>query len=337
MNRSKHLPPALLGDKSSLSDQARTEILNLNGARPLAFLWQAFGAWAVIIAAISLATHVDNTWISALAIIIVATRFNIFALLVHEQVHFLGLRGRYGDLIADLLVAYPLFGVTVESYAKVHLSHHRFYFTEKDPDHLRKAGVDWTFPMSPSHLAKLLISDVMGLSFIKLLKGKRHENTDFFKRPRPSPKWTRPVFYLLVAALLTYTGAWSIFLVYWVLPLLTVFPLIVRLGAVSEHVYNLPGASVIESSPLIIQKWWEKLLLPNLNFTLHAYHHFYPGVAWINLPKIHEIFVREKLLSEQNIFQGYWAYLKYLQSLRDKPSAMATTPDPVPARNPRST
>lgn len=93
MSRPNHLPPALLGDKSNLSDQARAEILNLNGARPLAFLRQAFSAWGMIIAMIALSTHADNIWISLLTIIIVATRFNIFALLVHEQVHFLGLWG----------------------------------------------------------------------------------------------------------------------------------------------------------------------------------------------------------------------------------------------------
>ena len=90
--------------------------------------------------------------------------------------------------------------------------------------------------------------------------------------------------------------------------------MIVRLGAISEHIYNFPEANVIESSPLIMQKWWEKLLLPNLNFTLHPYHHFYPGVSCFNLPQVHEVFQKEKLVNEDNIFHGYWAYLKYLQS-----------------------
>jgi len=94
---------------------------------------------------------------------------------------------------------------------------------------------------------------------------------------------------------------------------------IVRLGAVTEHVYNLPGASVNQSSPLIILRWWEKLLLPNLNFTLHSYHHFFPGVAFCNLPKVHAIFEREALVDGKNIFHGYWDYLGYLQAATDIP------------------
>jgi fatty acid desaturase len=316
------LPPALLGDNSRLSDQARAKIRDLNGARPVAFLAQAFGAWGVIIAVIALAIHVDQVWMSVLAIVIIATRFNILALLVHEQVHFLGLRGRYGDSIVNALAAYPL-GITVEDYAGVHLSHHKYFFTEKDPDFLRKSGAEWNFPMPSVQLAKLFLSDLLGLTFIKLVMGKRLNEAHAFKRPHPTARWVRPAYYLVAAALLTYTGMWLVFLMYWVLPLMTVFAAIVRLGAIAEHIYDLPSASVVDASPLMLQKWWEKLLLPNLNFTLHPYHHYYPGVAFNKLPKVHEIFRREKLVNEKNIFHGYWAFLKYLQCSQDKTLTVA--------------
>lgn len=313
MNNLPYLPPALLGDKSSLSDQARREIQNLSGAQPQAFLMQAIFAWGVVFAAMGLAIYVDAFWMTFLAIVIIATRQNILGLLVHEQVHSLGFRGRWGDIICNLLAAYPL-GITVQGYANVHLSHHKHYFTDRDPDFLRKSGIDWAFPMAPRHLAKLLASDLLGLSFIKILKGKQLEKTDAFKRPYPVPQWVRPVFYAILATGLIYTQTWDIFLIYWIIPLITILPVIVRLGAVTEHVYNLPRASVNESSPLIILRWWEKLLLPNLNFTLHAYHHFFPGVAFCNLPKVHLVFLREGLVNEKNSFQGYWDYLGYLQA-----------------------
>jgi fatty acid desaturase len=318
------LPPALLGDQSKLSNEARTEIRDLSGARPGAFLAQAFGAWGVILGVTALALQMNQIWMSVLAIVIVATRFNILGLLVHEQVHFLGLRGRYGDLIVNLLAAYPLIGLTVENYAGVHLAHHKYFFTEKDPDFLRKSGAEWNFPMPGVQLAKLFLSDLLGLTFIKLLMGKRPDAAHGFRRPHPTPKWVRPVYFLAAAALLTYVGMWLVFLIYWVLPLMTVFPVIVRLGAIAEHIYDLPSASVADASPLMLQKWWEKLLLPNLNFTLHPYHHYYPGVAHCNLPKVHEIFRREKLVIEQNVFHGYWAFLKYLQCSQDKTSSAAT-------------
>jgi fatty acid desaturase len=318
MSQSYPLPPAVLSDTSRLSAQVRGEIRELNGAKPVAFLRQAVAAWAVISLVTAWAVQASSIWATALAVLIIATRFNILALLVHEQVHFLGLRGRYGDLVANLLAAYPLLGVTVQDYAKVHLSHHKYYFTERDPDFLRKSGPDWTFPMEPRHLAKLFVSDLLGLSFLRLIRGKRvDEGDDLFRRPYPVARWVRPAYFLVVAAVLTYAGIWHLFLLYWLVPLVTVFPVIVRLGAISEHIYGLPGASVPESSPLIVLRWWEKLLLPNLNFTLHVYHHYFPGVAHNNLPKVHEIFRREGLVNEKNVFHGYWAYLTYLQTPRE--------------------
>ncbi len=314
-NQLIELQPALAGDKSTLSEAAKREIRALSGARPRVFFLQVLGAWVVIIAVIFIAQQINEVWASAFAIVIIATRMNIMGLLVHEQAHSLGLHNHFGDNVANLLAAYPL-GITVENYAKVHLSHHKYYFTEKDPDFLRKQGSDWAFPIAWTKGLTLILSDLSGLSFLKILRGKKlHNDVAVFNRRFPSPKWLRPSFYLILGTLLTVLQCWQLFFVYWLLPLITLMPLIVRFGAVCEHIYGKANANVIESSPLIILRWWEKLLLPNLNFTLHAYHHFYPGVAYCNLPKIHAIFQREGLVNEDNVFYGYWSYLQYLNNL----------------------
>ena len=258
------------------------------------------------------------------AIIIVATHLNMLELLAHDQTHWLGLRGRFGDSIANVLTAYPI-GLTVEEYARVHLSHHRYYFTGEDPDFLRKTGPEWTFPMPWVRFAKLILFDLCGVSFIRILKGKRFKNKSVYQRTHASPVWLRPAYYLTILGVVAYFNAWQIFVLYWLVPLVTVLPLIVRLGAVTEHVYGMPKATIVDSSPLIILRWWEKLLLPNLNFTLHAYHHFYPSVSFSNLPKVHEIFMREGLVNAENVFHGYWSYLRYLQTSVKKSSVTTSS------------
>lgn len=314
------LPSAIKGTSKDLSKEAKQEISRLCGARPIAFLWQAFSAWFIIFIMIASSIYVNNVLMSIVAVIVIATRINVLALLIHEQAHFLGFRSYYGELIANFFTAFPL-ATTIENYAQVHLSHHKYYFTEKDPDHLRKSGIDWQFPMSKSHLIKILLSDLVGFSFIKLVKGKQFKNCKAFSRKRPINRLVQVIYYCIVAIILTYMSAWGLFFIYWVLPLITFFPLIVRLGAITEHVYNLPNVSVNNSSPLIILRWWEKLLLPNLNFTYHPYHHFYPGVSFRNLPKVHKVFVRGNLIDNKNIFYGYFSYLQYLQNqFREIPS-----------------
>ena len=314
-----HTEFGLLGERQALPAESRSQILALGGPRPWPFLRAAFFAWLVIFGAIWWAATAHSAWVSVLVILIVATRQNVLGLLVHEQAHCLGFPAR-GDVIANLIAAYPLLVLTVESYAQVHLTHHKYFFTDKDPDFLRKSGEHWTFPMPPWRFARLILSDLLGVNVWRLLKGKRLEG-GAFKRPHPTPKLIRLVFYVAVAATLTLTHTWLLFLLYWLLPLVTVFQVIVRWGAVCEHKYNLPNATVGESSPIIVPRWWEMLLLPNLNFALHPYHHLFPGVSYSNLPRTHAIFCTAGLIDDTRVFHGYGAYLKYL--LRPEAPAIA--------------
>jgi fatty acid desaturase len=312
MKQSPLLPPAVLGDKKLLSPQARAEIDSLNGRRPGKFLFQLAYAWFVIFAAIGCAIAAQNVLVSILAILIIATRQHILLLLIHEQCHCLGFKSKYGDLFVDFFVAYALFVITVEGYSQVHLTHHRYFFSSKDADILRKSGDNWTFPMPRQKLAKLFLSDLLAFNVWKMIKGKMAKGDyTLFKRPSKIPRWIRPAYYILLSIILTLTHSWGVFLLYWIVPLMTIFQVIVRWGALCEHQY-VANAGVIDTTPIIIPKWWENLVLPNLNFNMHTYHHFFPGIAFCELPKVHAIFEQEKLIDDSAIFKGYFSYLKYL-------------------------
>ncbi len=306
------LPPAVHGDASALSPEARAEVQRLVARKPVALLLQLLLAWMVIFAAMAWAEWAESVWVGALAVIIVATRQNVLGLLIHEQTHCLAFKAGRGDLAVNLLAAYPLIGITVEGYARVHLAHHEYYFTDRDPDFLRKSGPEWSFPRSGMSLAKLFVSDLMGLNTWRMIKGKKTALPDpeQIKRPSVAPAWLRPLYLLALVAAVAATHNSRPFLLYWLLPLFTVTPAIVRWGAICEHRYNLPDATVEESSPLIIPSWWEKIVLPNLNFSLHPYHHYFPGIPFCSLPTAHQIFRREGLVDEAHVFRGSVAYLK---------------------------
>lgn len=140
----------------------------------------------------------------------------VLGLLLHEQVHRVGLRNRYGDWVVNILVAYPIIFTTVEDYAKAHLMHHKYFFTKQDPDFIRKSGKDWTFPMSISAMLKIILLDLSGLNTIKVIRGKTApKGVDEFQRRNPSPKWLRWFFYIMVASILTVVQGWTFFFIYW--------------------------------------------------------------------------------------------------------------------------
>lgn len=337
MTQPAHAPrlsSALKGGKDALSPAAQAEILALNAPRPGRFLLEVAKVWAVIAGAIGLALWAGHWWTTVLAIVVVATRQNCLGLLVHEQTHLglggragsRGVAGRYGDWICNLLCAYPLLVLTVEGYARVHLTHHSAYFKDNDPDHIRKSGEEWTFPKSGWALSKLFLGDLLGLNTLKLIRGKKGTpgQTVAFERRGQVPRWLRPVFLIVLIAALSYAQAWGYFLLFWFLPLMLGLPAIVRWGAICEHEYNRPNADMLESTPIIIQPVWERCLMPMLNFGMHAYHHLWPAIPFSRLEQVHAIFQREGLVNEDRIFHGSIPYLRFLLGRPHGQAAQAT-------------
>ncbi|MGZ8315806.1 MAG: fatty acid desaturase [Telluria sp.] len=310
------LRPAVLAEASALSSEARREIMAMSGARPARFAGELVFTWASIAAFIAAGVYFDSIAITLISIFLIGTRQMALALLLHEQVHRLGMRSKYADWVINLSVGYPLFVTTVEDYAKVHLSHHKYCFTQDDPDFLRKAGDEWTFPKSAGQLFMIALKDLTAMNLIRLIRGKTAPRTDEFERRNPSPKWLRYAFFAVVGAVLTAIGGWTTFLIYWVVPAITVSQLMIRWIAVCEHQYNIENGTIHETTPLIQLTWWQRALMPDLNFGLHAYHHMHPGVSFSNLPKVHEIYKREGLVDESAIFHGQGAYLKYLMGAK---------------------
>jgi fatty acid desaturase len=308
------LRPAVLGDARDLSPVSRREILALSGARPARFGLELAWTWSVIAALIALGVTAHNVVVTALCVVLIGTRQMALALLLHEQVHRLGWRSNYADWIINVFAVFPLFVTTVEDYAKVHLSHHKYCFTKDDPDFLRKAGAEWAFPMRPRQLLGILARDITGMNIVRLIRGKTAPKTTEFTRRHPTPKWLRIGFFVCAATALTLAGGWTTFLIYWLLPILTVTQVMVRWIAICEHEYNVENGTIADTTPLILLTWWQKLLAPDLNFGLHAYHHMHPGVSFANLPKVHKIYQREGLVDETAIFRGQGAYIKYLVS-----------------------
>lgn len=305
------LLPALKGGKERLSDEQLKQAMALNGPRPLAFLRTALLAWLVIIVSVWAAVASANVLVYAVAIVMIASRMNVFGLLIHDQTH-MGLGGKYGDWIANILCGYPMLGISVEGYSQVHLAHHRDFFKENDPDFIRKSGEEWSFPKTKWEMAKLFLKDLTLINTGKLIKGKKVPGGVQFERKNPTPKWIKPVMLVALAIGLTWTGTWLYFLALWIFPLFGVLAAFVRWGAICEHEYNIANVGVLESTPLIVQTWLEKIFVPNLNFGMHPYHHIFPGVSFSELPKLHKIFQDAGLVDEKSVFNGNLSFLKYL-------------------------
>ncbi len=303
-------PPSMNGTQHDLSAAGRAAVQALTSPAPWRWLLQCARIWATVALLIVAAKLADHWLVTTLAVLLIGSRQLALGYLMHDQAHHNAFRFRGGDLLANLLAAYPLLVATTEKYAQVHLSHHRHYFTDRDPDFVRKNGPQWTYPQTRTELARTFLREFLGLNLIKLIKGKTTGGPAPYQRLGAIPVWIRPVYYAGWAVLLTVLGGWSEFLVFWLLPLLTVMQALLRWEAICEHQYGIEGARVEDTTPLIVLPWWQRLLIPDLNFGMHVYHHYYPSVPFCDLRKVHRIFVAEGLVHEDRVFHGYGGILK---------------------------
>jgi fatty acid desaturase len=111
-------------------------------------------------------------------------------------------------------------------------------------------------------------------------------------------KFLRLGFYVSVVTLLLLFGAWKIFLLYWLVPMVWIFPLIVRLKNISEHC-GLSAESELQGSRDVTCSWLEGWLIAPHYIRLHLAHHLYPSVPFYHLPKMHRLLTSFPVYREQ--------------------------------------
>ncbi|MGH2584210.1 MAG: fatty acid desaturase family protein [Dehalococcoidia bacterium] len=261
-------------------------------------------------------------WTFVILALCVIRNFNCAAQLVHESDHGTLFRdprlNRYfGNLFAYLL------GYTRSGHRTAHMDHHLYLNTDRDPD------IIFSQPgASSSAMLKGLLSDLFCLSAVKrLLQYSQADRATYSVSP-----WRRltPSYFLQMAGsmipvaitqavLLTgYTvagGPWAYLLLH-ILPIMTLYPLQIRVRSIAEHGFD---AGYHPTSP---QEAWmtrtsrlnflERFILAPFGQYLHYEHHVFPSIPNYNLPQVHRLLVAAGIRMPTN--RSYFGFL--FQKLR---------------------
>jgi len=227
-------------------------------------------------------------------------------ILSHEAAHYRLLSHRGANDVLGRLIGMSS-GVSMCTYRVTHRLHHHNLYGSEDPDTAIHGG----YPRGKAYLLRKLAQDVVGWNAWKTYAyffGAPAINEDTQRAIRPlddtSPqlrKAARQDRFWVVGAhiampLLAYAMAdWHglmVYLVVWILPLMTALQPILRLRAVCEH-----GAVSDLSSPLTAARsnrtfgnWPNRVLGAALfphHVNYHLEHHLYPAVPHYHLPALH--------------------------------------------------
>lgn len=305
------------------------QIEPLERVRDSASAWALLFDWGLIAATITVAHLYFGIWFYPVAVVLIGSRQLALIVLYHEASR----RGlfsnpRVNDLVGEVLVAWPIF-VSLFSFRTHHEAHHRHLNTMLDPDWPRyrlpdsPVARDWVDPRPLRAVVLPLLKDLFGFDALEQLRKVRRQSRRIDEPDRQEPKavelpewrwasyprWTRITFYLIVAAVLTITGTWLHFLIYWIVPAVTMFKMLMRLRLMSGHfaIYGGDGLRTTLASPL------ERLLFSPHHIGYHVEHHLYPPVHFSNLPKLHRMLQERDHYAPGTPFRltyGYWELLR---------------------------
>ena len=212
------------------------------------------------------------------------TIFN-FTVLLHEVVHnavFVpGKTVRLWNRIFGLVYAFPS-GISASQFTRWHLDHHAGLGSPtEDPKRFHLS------PKVNKRLVKFLYF-TPALFFIYFRAAAQETGT----YPEPLQKTIKRerlltiLFQLSLAALCYLLGGNGVLLRVYVVPVFCVFPIAFALNRLGQH-YNIRPSDPAQWSTLVKSSWFWNFWFLYSNF--HLEHHYFPGVPFYNLAKVHRL------------------------------------------------
>jgi fatty acid desaturase len=273
--------------------------------------------WIGIILAVVLYQRVLHPICLPFVIMWIGARQHALAILMHEGAHYLLFKNRRANaVVSELLLAWPLF-VTTRTYRGSHFAHHRHVNTEKDPDLMRKqsAASEWEFPTSWRALGAMLSKDVFGLNTRQLFADfsdmwePAETKTETKKEPIDAYVVARVLYYVVLLSVVTYFRVWPLFLLLWVVPILTWLKMIMRVRSIAEH-FAIENDHAYTQSRTTLPSLFERLFVAPRNVNFHLEHHLYPSVPFFRLPQLHALLMKDAVYqSKAHVTSTYWGVL----------------------------
>jgi fatty acid desaturase len=242
-----------------------------------------------------------------LAVIVIGSRINGLGGLMHDAAHYRAYTNRaLNDFIGEI-VALPT-TASMAGYRNSHFAHHRELNSERDPDWTRNVGLEeFEFPAKPTTFLRRVGQYLSGLK-LKASLGGFHKNKETRDIPAAIAR-ARMFFFASLILMSIVFGFWKLILLYWIVPLATVFLAIRYVRNVAEH-YAVEHEHVLNESRAVIAPFWELWLIAPWGLNYHLEHHLFPGVPCFRLAELHKILMtREPYPQIAHITRSYFTGL----------------------------
>ena len=270
-------------------------------------------AYGVIFAAMALYAAVPSPLTWAIGIVVIGARQLGLAVLMHDAAHgVLTNNKRLNDVLGQVFCAWPVI-TDMYLYRNYHLQHHRWTQQKNDPD----LALSAPFPITPQSLERKVIRDLTGQTTFK--QRFAQFRSALGKPGMPILDRVRNFFRRLGAPLmmngLLFGGLWALgygylYLMLWVVPFFTWFPMITRIRNIAEHAVVPDNDDPFRNARTTHANWLMRAVLAPYRVNYHVEHHLLMYVPCYNLPKLQALLFAHGYGPKMELEPDYWAVLR---------------------------
>ena len=298
----------------------------LTARSPWRGLWLVAHCWGVI--GLAMVSGVLWPWTIPIAVIVIGTRQLGLFILMHDAAHAV----LHANRQVNDWVGFWLCSASIRQYRPYHLQHHRFVQQTEDPDLVLSAP----FPITRASFARKMIRDLTGQTFVKQRFGhiahriKARTAAEpvvglFFKELAKDRRFLigNALGFLLFAAV----GWWWVWLLMWLLPMMTWLPLVYRVRNIAEHALVAQNeADPLRQARTTHANWLERIVVAPYWVNYHCEHHLFTSLPCWNLPRAHALLSRRGTTAAMEIQPGYLTMLKLATAFNPAEASKAAAP-----------
>jgi fatty acid desaturase len=287
-------PPVTAGDVLTLPELRHFErVSGRRGAALVAHAWITIACAMVVYA----------VWPSAitlvLAIAVIGARQFGLAVLMHEAAHWrLFPHAKVNNGVARWLCALPI-GADLPLYRRRHHRHHRHTRQPEDPD----LALSAPFPVARATFWWSVVRDLTGVTAaVRLLRTIRacETGSDAWRQLR-GPVGANLALLAVLAAL----GQWRLYVLLWLLPLVTWYPLVTRIRDLAEHALTPDPEDPLRNTRTVTAGLPTRLFVAPYWVNYHLEHHLFVFVPCWKLREAHALLLAKGYGPRMEIAPSY--------------------------------
>ena len=261
-------------------------------------------AWGVIAAAMALYAYWPTPLVLVLAAVVIGSRQLGLAVLMHEGGHWLLFpRSTNNTVVARWFCGFPIW-TDLGRYRRQHHLHHRYTQQPDDPD----LEIARSYPVSPRALVGAALRDLSAWTFFAGVV-----TWPGWREPRMLwPRLRGPLASnAVILGALAVAGHGKLYLLLWLLPLATWYPLVTRLRSIAEHAVVSGDVDPLSNTRTTAAGPLARAFLAPYWVNYHLEHHLLIFVPCWKLPQAHALLLAKGYRPRMEVASSYGAVLAH--------------------------